>query len=73
MVSKRKKLNSEITFFSRGGQGGITSCQLLAQMAFVEGIKDVMSIPQIGAERRGAAIRAFLIIADQEGLCCHQT
>jgi 2-oxoacid:acceptor oxidoreductase gamma subunit (pyruvate/2-ketoisovalerate family) len=35
-------------------------------MAFVEGFKDVMSIPQIGAERRGAAIRAYLIIANHE-------
>jgi len=66
MASKRKQSDYEITFFSRGGQGGVTSCQLLAQMAFVEGFKDVMSIPQIGAERRGAAIRAFLIIADHE-------
>jgi 2-oxoacid:acceptor oxidoreductase gamma subunit (pyruvate/2-ketoisovalerate family) len=66
MPGKRKKTDYEITFFSRGGQGGITSCQLLAQMAFVEGFKDVMSIPQIGAERRGAAIRAFLIIANHE-------
>lgn len=66
MPGNRKKTDYEITFFSRGGQGGITSCQLLAQMAFIEGFKDVMSIPQIGAERRGAAIRAFLIIANQE-------
>ena len=66
MASKRKQTDYEITFFSRGGQGGVTSCQLLAQMAFVEGFKDVMSIPQIGAERRGAAIRAFLIIANHE-------
>ncbi|MBW1897775.1 MAG: 2-oxoacid:acceptor oxidoreductase family protein [Deltaproteobacteria bacterium] len=66
MASKKKQSDYEITFFSRGGQGGVTSCQLLAQMAFVEGFKDVMSIPQIGAERRGAAIRAFLIIANHE-------
>jgi 2-oxoacid:acceptor oxidoreductase gamma subunit (pyruvate/2-ketoisovalerate family) len=66
MASKGKQSDYEITFFSRGGQGGVTSCQLLAQMAFVEGFKDVMSIPQIGAERRGAAIRAFLIIANHE-------
>jgi 2-oxoacid:acceptor oxidoreductase gamma subunit (pyruvate/2-ketoisovalerate family) len=66
MAGKRKKSDFEITFFSRGGQGGVTSCQLLAEMAFVEGFKDVMSIPQIGAERRGAAIRAFLIIANHE-------
>ncbi len=66
MPGNKKKSDYEITFFSRGGQGGITSCQLLAQMAFVEGFKDVMSIPQIGAERRGAAIRAFLIISGHE-------
>jgi 2-oxoacid:acceptor oxidoreductase gamma subunit (pyruvate/2-ketoisovalerate family) len=66
MASKKKQSDYEVTFFSRGGQGGVTSCQLLAQMAFVEGFKDVMSIPQIGAERRGAAIRAFLIIANHE-------
>lgn len=66
MPGNKKKTDYEITFFSRGGQGGITSCQLLAQMAFVEGFKDVMSIPQIGAERRGAAIRAFLVISNQE-------
>ncbi len=66
MAGKGKQSDYEITFFSRGGQGGITSCQLLAQTAFIEGFKDVMSIPQIGAERRGAAIRAFLIIANKE-------
>lgn len=66
MTGKGKQSDYEITFFSRGGQGGITSCQLLAQTAFLEGFKDVMAIPQIGAERRGAAIRAFLIIAKKE-------
>ncbi|MBW1894112.1 MAG: 2-oxoacid:acceptor oxidoreductase family protein [Deltaproteobacteria bacterium] len=66
MAGKGKQSDYEITFFSRGGQGGITSCQLLAQTAFIEGFKDVMSIPQIGAERRGAAIRAFLIISKKE-------
>ena len=66
MAGKGKQSDYEITFFSRGGQGGITSCQLLAQTSFIEGFKDVMSIPQIGAERRGAAIRAFLIISKKE-------
>jgi len=66
MAGKGKQSDYEITFFSRGGQGGITSCQLLAQASFIEGFKDVMSIPQIGAERRGAAIRAFLIISKNE-------
>ncbi len=64
MTTGSKKLaDNKITFFSRGGQGGITSCQLLAEAAFIEGYKDVMAIPQIGAERRGAPIRAFLIIS----------
>ena len=62
-TSSVKLADNKITFFSRGGQGGITSCQLLAEAAFIEGYKDVMAIPQIGAERRGAPIRAFLIIS----------
>lgn len=63
VTEKTKSVDNEITFFSRGGQGGITSCQLLAEAAFEDGYKDVLAIPQIGAERRGAPIRAFLIIS----------
>ena len=67
MVMEKTKLSdNEITFFSRGGQGGITACQLLAEAAFEDGYKDVMAIPQIGAERRGAPIRAFLIISQDD-------
>ncbi len=62
-VKKTELSENEVTFFSRGGQGGVTSCQLLAEAAFEDGYKDVMAIPQIGAERRGAPIRAFLIIS----------
>ncbi len=49
----------EITFHGRGGQTAITASQLLAQMAYEEGFKDVIAIPIIGAERRGAPIQAF--------------
>ncbi|WDN90292.1 pyruvate ferredoxin oxidoreductase gamma subunit [Desulfosarcina sp. BuS5] len=66
VIEKTKLPNNEVTFFSRGGQGGITACQLLAEAAFEDGYKDVMSVPQIGAERRGAPIRAFLIISQDD-------
>lgn len=49
----------EITFYGRGGQTAITASQLLAEMAYESGFKDAISIPIIGAERRGAPIQAF--------------
>jgi len=66
IMKKNRRPYAEVTFFSRGGQGGITSCQLLAEAAFGDGYKDVMAVPQIGAERRGAPIRAFLIISEDK-------
>ena len=66
IMEKTKRPYTEVTFFSRGGQGGITSCQLLAEAAFEDGYKDVMAVPQIGAERRGAPIRAFLTISEDK-------
>jgi pyruvate ferredoxin oxidoreductase gamma subunit len=56
----------EITVLSRGGQGGILGNKLLGKVAFVDGFKDIMAIPIIGAERRGAAIKAFLRISNQD-------
>lgn len=53
----------EITVLSRGGQGGILGNKLLGKTAFVDGFKDIMAIPIIGAERRGAPIKAFLRIS----------
>jgi len=55
----------EITVLSRGGQGGILGNKLLGKIAFVDGFKDIMAIPIIGAERRGAPIKAFLRISNQ--------
>jgi 2-oxoacid:acceptor oxidoreductase gamma subunit (pyruvate/2-ketoisovalerate family) len=49
----------EITVHGRGGQGAVTAAELLCDFAHAEGFKDVLSIPIIGAERRGAAIKAF--------------
>ena len=56
----------EITWHGRGGQGAITGAQLLAEIALLEGIEDSLSIPIIGAERRGAPIRAFTRLSNQE-------
>jgi pyruvate ferredoxin oxidoreductase gamma subunit len=56
----------EITVLSRGGQGGILGNKLLGKVAFVDGFKDIMAIPIIGAERRGAPIKAYLRISNQQ-------
>lgn len=53
----------EISYHGRGGQTAITASQLLAQLAFEKGFKDVIAIPIIGAERRGAPIQAFTKIS----------
>jgi len=49
----------EITFHGRGGQTSVTASELLAELAFERGFKDVLAIPIIGAERRGAPVQAF--------------
>ncbi len=49
----------EVTFHGRGGQTAITASQLLAEFTFEKGFKDMIAIPIIGAERRGAPIQAF--------------
>lgn len=49
----------EITMHGRGGQGAITAALLLCEVAYADGYTDVLSIPKIGAERRGAPIKAF--------------
>ena len=53
----------EISMHCRGGQTCITASQLLAEMAFEKGFKDIIAIPIIGAERRGAPIQAFTKIS----------
>ncbi|MHA1522259.1 MAG: 2-oxoacid:acceptor oxidoreductase family protein, partial [Promethearchaeota archaeon] len=49
----------EVTMHGRGGQGAITAALLLCEIAYADGYTDVLSIPKIGAERRGAPIKAF--------------
>jgi len=54
----------EIRIHGRGGQGGVTAAELLAQAAFKEG-KWVQAIPFFGAERRGAPVKVFARLSDE--------
>lgn len=53
----------EIRFHGRGGQGAVTSVELLATAAIEEG-KFAQGFPSFGPERRGAPVLAFLRIDD---------
>jgi pyruvate ferredoxin oxidoreductase gamma subunit len=48
----------EIRWHGRGGQGAVTSAELLAQAAISEG-KYAQAFPSFGPERRGAPVQAF--------------
>lgn len=54
----------EIRFHGRGGQGAVTSAELLALAAIHEG-KYAQAFPSFGPERRGAPVVAFCRISDQ--------
>ncbi len=56
----------EIRWHGRGGQGGVTSAELLAKAAYIDGYKGVQAFPYFGAERRGAPVKAFTRISDRE-------
>ena len=54
----------EIRFHGRGGQGAVTSAELLAQAAISEG-KFAQAFPSFGPERRGAPVLAFARIDEE--------
>jgi 2-oxoacid:acceptor oxidoreductase gamma subunit (pyruvate/2-ketoisovalerate family)/2-oxoacid:acceptor oxidoreductase delta subunit (pyruvate/2-ketoisovalerate family) len=54
----------EIRFHGRGGQGAVTSAELLAQAAILEG-KQARAFPSFGPERRGAPVTAYCRISDR--------
>jgi pyruvate ferredoxin oxidoreductase gamma subunit len=54
----------EIRFHGRGGQGAVTSAELLALAAIWEG-KYAQAFPSFGPERRGAPVVAFCRISDK--------
>jgi pyruvate ferredoxin oxidoreductase gamma subunit len=55
----------EIRWHGRGGQGSVTSAELLAQAAISEG-KYAHAFPSFGPERRGAPVLAFVRISSQQ-------
>ncbi len=56
---------TEIRWHGRGGQGAVTSAELVAKAAIDEG-KHAQAFPAFGAERRGAPIIAFVRISANE-------
>jgi pyruvate ferredoxin oxidoreductase gamma subunit len=54
----------EIRLHGRGGQGAVTSAELLALAAINEG-KYAQAFPSFGPERRGAPVVAFCRISDE--------
>ena len=63
MAAKNKMM--EIRWHGRGGQGAVTSAELVAQAAISEG-KYGQAFPSFGPERRGAPVLAFVRIDSQE-------
>jgi pyruvate ferredoxin oxidoreductase gamma subunit len=54
----------ELRFHGRGGQGAVTSAELLAQAAITKG-EYAQAFPSFGPERRGAPVVAFARISDK--------
>jgi len=54
----------ELRLHGRGGQGAVTSAELLAQAAINQG-KYAQAFPSFGPERRGAPVVAFCRISDE--------
>ncbi len=54
----------EIRFHGRGGQGAVTSAEMMALAAIAKG-KYAQAMPAFGAERRGAPVLAFTRIDDE--------
>ncbi|MCX6767517.1 MAG: pyruvate ferredoxin oxidoreductase subunit gamma [Candidatus Micrarchaeota archaeon] len=60
----------EVRFHGRGGQGAVTSAELLAAAAF-HGGREAQAFPFFGVERRGAPVQAFCRI-DEKRIRLHQ-
>jgi len=54
----------EVRFHGRGGQGAVTSAELLAKAAVIEG-KYAQAFPSFGPERTGAPVKSFCRISDE--------
>lgn len=61
---ERPKAMLEVRFHGRGGQGAVTSAELVA-LAAIELGKYAQSMPSFGPERRGAPVSAYLRVSDE--------
>jgi pyruvate ferredoxin oxidoreductase gamma subunit len=55
----------EIRWHGRGGQGAVTSAEILSEAAISEG-KYAQAFPSFGPERRGAPVLAFVRISENQ-------
>jgi pyruvate ferredoxin oxidoreductase gamma subunit len=55
----------EVRFHGRGGQGAVTSAELVALAAIEDG-KFAQSMPSFGPERRGAPVQAYLRVSKDQ-------
>jgi len=55
----------ELRFHGRGGQGAVTSAEIVATVAIGQG-KHAQAFPSFGPERRGAPVIAFARIDDRQ-------
>lgn len=61
----------EISIIGRGGQGGKTAAQILAELALEKGSM-IQSFPEFGAERQGAPVYAYVRI-DEKPIRIHSS
>ena len=55
---------TEVRWHGRGGQGAVTSAELVARAA-IDKDQYAQSFPSFGPERRGAPVQAFLRVGDE--------
>lgn len=55
----------EVRFHGRGGQGAVTSAELVA-LAAIDAGGFAQSMPSFGPERRGAPVQAYLRVSDEK-------
>lgn len=65
LTIRRREKMIEVRWHGRGGQGAVTSVELLAQAAIAAG-KYAQGFPSFGPERRGAPVAAFTRIDDKK-------
>jgi len=65
VIPEKTEGTVEIRWHGRGGQGAVTSAELVAHAAIGEG-KFAQAFPSFGPERRGAPVLAFNRISDKQ-------